>query len=123
MAGIWRGRREGRQFAGLGSLSSIVLFGSVGFAALISLGLVLFGRGVIHLWVGDVSLPSVHAPACIGALDRIQAAGSAAAMLLNGAHIVTFQVWVAVVTAIVAITLKLEMVHSLGVFARSGVPS
>lgn len=92
---------------------------SVGFAATMSLGLLIAAPLILRVWVGH----AVSAPFLLllglAVWRTIEAASNALAMFLNGANVIRFQVLVATLTGVCALTLKLLFVRVFGV---SGPP-
>lgn len=88
---------------------------AVGGAAVMALGLVIFGKDIIHLWVGGgIAVPMIVLVG-FGLWKVIEAAGFAMAMFLNGAHVIREQVWTAVATALAVVVFEIAMVRALGV--------
>lgn len=77
--------------------------------------LVLFGQELVRLWVGsEVSMPSLLLVS-FGLWVALNAVGGPLAMLLNGAHVVRFQVVCAVAMAVTNLVLSITLTHWLGV--------
>lgn len=92
---------------------------SIMFAAAISLCLVVFGKWILHLWVGDVVAPSFALLLAMGVWQVMLASGTTIAMYLNGANVVRVQVIVAVIGASLAIALKIAFAAYAGL---PGIP-
>lgn len=87
---------------------------SIGLAAVGSTCLVLAGPRLIALWVGHAVEPLFLLMLGFGVWKVIEAGGNAVAMFLNGAHVVSAQVIVATITAVVVIVLKIALVNLFG---------
>jgi O-antigen/teichoic acid export membrane protein len=91
------------------------LIAAVGVASAASIFLLVVGQKLIALWVGhavEVPFLLLLGLAC---WKVIEAGGNAVATFLNGAHIISPQVAIGAVTAIVGIVLKIALVKALGV--------
>lgn len=88
---------------------------AVGGAAVMALGLVIFGKDILRLWVGEgIAVPTIVFVG-FGLWKVIEAAAFAMAMFLNGAHVIRAQVWTAVATAVATVVLEIIMIKALGV--------
>lgn len=90
-------------------------FTSVGLAALGSIILVWAGNWIITLWVGNVIATSMLLLVGLGVLQVVLAGGFAVSMYMNGANILHVQIIVGVITAILAIALKIYLVPIIGI--------
>ena len=88
---------------------------ATGYAATLSIPLVLLSPWIIHLWVRDAVQPPFALIAGLGLWKIVEASGLALAMFLNGAHVVKTQAIVASATAIVSITLEFILIRQIGV--------
>jgi O-antigen/teichoic acid export membrane protein len=84
-------------------------------AASFSIVFVLLGRTIINRWIGHPVMIPFILMVGMGFWKVAEAAGSAFAVLFNGANVVGFQVKVALTTATAAIFLKLYLVSRIGV--------
>ncbi|HEV2674624.1 MAG TPA: oligosaccharide flippase family protein [Aliidongia sp.] len=100
----WVRRTLGRSF-GVAVAAATVLAG----------GLVVFGPWLLQLWVGRAIAPSFALLLGLGCWKIVEAGGTAVAMFLNGAHIVTFQLIVGVVAGLAIISFKIALVLHYGV--------
>ena len=88
---------------------------AIGVSATLSLILVVFGNMILTLWLRHpVEIPFVLLLG-FGVWKVLEGIGNSVSMFLNGANIIRPQLVFAVVTAVVAIALKLYFVKSLGV--------
>ena len=76
--------------------------------------LVLFGRPIIHLWVGPQIAPTLLLLLGLGVWAVLNAVGYAVAMFWNGANVVGFQVVFAVLIAVSAIIAKIFLARTIG---------
>jgi O-antigen/teichoic acid export membrane protein len=78
--------------------------------------LVLFGQGLVDLWVGqgEVEMPTLLLVS-FGLWTVINTVSGPLAMLLNGAHVVRFQVVCAVAMAVVNLPLSIVLTEWLGI--------
>lgn len=88
---------------------------SVGAATIASFVLIVFGSQIIGLWVGHIVAPSLLLLIGLGLWQVVQAGGNAAAMILNGSNVMSFQIYVAVITGVVIIALKILLVERIGI--------
>jgi O-antigen/teichoic acid export membrane protein len=88
---------------------------SVAVAACLSLTLAIFGQEIIDRWIGHPVAIPFSLIIGLGIWKIFEAAGSAFAVLFNGANVVGFQVMVAITTAITAILAKLYLVGQIGI--------
>lgn len=88
---------------------------AAGVAGAGSLLLLAFGPAILHLWVGEAIAPPMLLLVALAVWKVMEAMGSAVAMFLNGARVVTLQVVVASTTALAAIGLKFLLVPSVGI--------
>ncbi|WP_197284675.1 lipopolysaccharide biosynthesis protein [Piscinibacter sakaiensis] len=91
---------------------SLLLAG--GGAAVLSLGLVVFGPWILRTWTGSELGVGRGLLIAFAVWKVLEAIGLALAMFLNAAHLVRFQVGVALVTATAAIAGKLLLTPLLG---------
>jgi len=80
---------------------------------------VVFGRPIIHLWVGDAVTPSYSLLAGFAAWALVSGLGATVAIFLNGASVLRFQAVCAVLMAVAALALKIVFAGRWGV---AGVP-
>jgi O-antigen/teichoic acid export membrane protein len=88
---------------------------SVGVAAACSAPLVAFGPWIIGAWIGHAVAPSGLLLLSFGVWKVIEAGGNALAMFLNGAKFVKIQVFIAIITGLAALALKIYLVKKIGV--------
>lgn len=88
---------------------------AAGASAIAALVLVPTAPWILKLWVGHEVSPPFLLLLGLGIWKVIEAAGNALAMFLNGARIVGFQVVTAIITGLVAVTLKILFVNEIGV--------
>jgi O-antigen/teichoic acid export membrane protein len=88
--------------------------GAVAISALAAAVLVVFGRPIIHAWVGDSVTPSYSLLIGLGVWSVLSVAGTAVAMFLNGASVVRFQVIIASLMAVAALALKIVLANVVG---------
>lgn len=88
---------------------------AVGTAALMSLLLLAAGSFIIQLWVGELVFVPFSLLLGLAIWKVVEATGNCLAMLLNGTGKLKLQVIMAIVTAIVAISLKFIFIHEFGV--------
>ena len=81
--------------------------------------LVVFGRPLIHLWVGDTVDPSYWLLVGLAVWALMSGLGSTVAVFLNGVSVLRFQAVCAVLMAVTALVLKIVLVRRWGV---AGVP-
>lgn len=81
----------------------------------LALLLVLLGPQIIRLWVGEQIAPSFALLLGFGVWAVVASVGGVVAMLLNGLSVIGFQAATAVVTAAVAIALKLALARQVGI--------
>jgi O-antigen/teichoic acid export membrane protein len=82
---------------------------SIVLAAVISFGFVVFGRWIVHVWVGNAVAPTLALLLAMGVWQVAQASGGSIAMYLNGANVVKPQVVVVVLVAALSIVLKIGL--------------
>jgi O-antigen/teichoic acid export membrane protein len=81
-----------------------------------SAALVVLGLPLIALWVGPTSVqPAFGLLLAVGIWTTLMAVGNAAAMLLNGAQVMKFQVVSAVLMATANVVLSIALTSSIGV--------
>ena len=87
---------------------------TVVFAALFSAAVVLFGNAILRVWTRQ----DIHAPLLLmlglAAWTTMNAAATAVSIFMNGAHIVRFQIIIALVTGSIAFPLKFWMTRRIG---------
>jgi O-antigen/teichoic acid export membrane protein len=88
---------------------------AVALSAICAFSLVLLGPWLIEAWVGKAVMPSVVLLMAFAVWKTVEAGGNALAVFLNGAHVVKAQVVMAILTAGVALPLKIVLVKSVGV--------
>jgi O-antigen/teichoic acid export membrane protein len=76
---------------------------------------VIFGHGIVQLWVGSSINPSLILLVGFGIWTVMSSAGSAIAIFLNGAGVLRFQIGTALSMAIAAVFLKLLLATRMGV--------
>jgi O-antigen/teichoic acid export membrane protein len=76
--------------------------------------LLVFGSTIIHYWVGGSIIPPMALLIALTVRRLIESVASACSMLLNGLHIVTFQVVWGIAMAAAAIGLRLAFVKMFG---------
>ena len=76
---------------------------------------VIFGHGIVQLWVGRSINPSLMLLIGFGIWTVMSSAGNAIAMFLNGAGILRFQIGIALLMAIAAVCLKILLAARMGV--------
>lgn len=81
----------------------------------VSLILVASGAQLIELWTGSTLDPPFTLLLGLGIWRVIDSTGNAVSMFLNGANVVRFELLIGVITAVLAITLKLILVPHLGI--------
>lgn len=79
-----------------------------------SLVLVFFGEPILHLWVGDQIQPTFLLLAGMGVWALLSPAGNALAMFFNGAHVIRFQVFWAIIMTVAAVTGKIVLARVVG---------
>jgi O-antigen/teichoic acid export membrane protein len=87
---------------------------AVAITALAAALLVVFGRPIIHAWVGDSITPSYSLLIGLGVWSILSVGGTAVAMFLNGASIIRFQVIIASCMAVAALVLKIVLATTIG---------
>ncbi|MFA7235540.1 MAG: oligosaccharide flippase family protein [Phycisphaeraceae bacterium] len=80
-----------------------------------SLLLMVFGRSILHLWVGDQVHPTWRLLVGMGLWAVLLGVSSALAMFLNAMNVVKLQVVCAVLMTICNITLSIILTHYIGV--------
>lgn len=88
---------------------------AVTLAFVFSMTLIFLGPWLIELWVGNAVVPSMALLIGLAVWKTVEAGGNALAIFLNGAHVVRLQIVLAVLTAIVALALKIIFVQSIGI--------
>ncbi|MGH7780949.1 MAG: lipopolysaccharide biosynthesis protein [Candidatus Binataceae bacterium] len=88
---------------------------SVALSLIVSVILVVSGRELLKLWVGSSITPSFILLAGLGCWLFLRIPFEAAAVFLSGISVVGFQVVVATVMSIVAVTAKILLVQSMGI--------
>jgi O-antigen/teichoic acid export membrane protein len=81
--------------------------------------LVVFGRSLIHIWVGDTVNPSASLLVGLAVWTLLGGLASTVSIFLNGANILRFQAVCAVLLAVGALALKVVFARAWGV---AGVP-
>lgn len=81
--------------------------------------LVLLGRPLIHLWVGDAVDPSYWLLTGLAAWAVLSGLGATVAVFLNGASVLRFQAVCAILMSVAALILEIVFAHRWGV---AGVP-
>lgn len=84
-------------------------------AAIVASFLLAAGPELLRLWVRDAVTPAFTLLCALAVWKVIEAGGVATAMFLNGARVIRLQLWCAVPTALVAISLKIWWVPLFGV--------
>jgi O-antigen/teichoic acid export membrane protein len=87
---------------------------AVAFGLTVGGGLVLLGRPVIRVWVGEAMVPSVALLAVMAARLLVLSVGQALAVFLNGARLIRLQLAFGPAMAVVAVVLKVLGGESLG---------
>ena len=87
---------------------------ATGFAAVAAGLLVIFANEILALWVRPGVRPTLLLLLGMALWQVTAACGNALAVFLNGANVVRAQVIIGTVTAIVAITLKIILIQSIG---------
>jgi O-antigen/teichoic acid export membrane protein len=95
------------------ALRRSVLLATV-FGATVGLGLLLVGRPLIRVWVGEEMVPSFALLGWMAARLLVLAVGQALAVFLNGARLIRLQLAFGPVMAAAAIALKVWGGNSLG---------
>jgi len=86
-------------------------------ACLMSFLLVFMGESLLRLWVGhDLHVPP-YLLVGLGVWKVLETTGNAVAAYLNGAHVVRAQVFIAITTAVAALSFKLWLLPRWGVQA------
>jgi O-antigen/teichoic acid export membrane protein len=88
---------------------------SVGLSASASAVLLVFARDILRLWVGPVFEPPFMMLLGMALWAVVSSGFSSAAMLLNGASVIRFQVIVATVMAVVSILASIGLARLVGV--------
>jgi O-antigen/teichoic acid export membrane protein len=83
-------------------------------ASSVSVLLVVFGREIIHLWVGPHLTPAPLLLIGFGFWTVVSMAGATLASFLNGASIIGFQVKTAIVMSAVAVVAKILLAREAG---------
>lgn len=91
------------------------LLGTVAFASLAVIVLVLLGPQILTLWLGRAIAVPLLLLASMACWRVVEAAGNAASYFLNGVGVVRPQAILAVITAVVAIPLKFALITRVGV--------
>ncbi len=86
-------------------------------ACLMSLTLVWSGEALLRLWVGHELSVSPYLLVGLGVWKVLETTGNAVAAYLNGAHVVRAQVFIAITTAVAALSFKLWLLPRWGVAA------
>ena len=84
-------------------------------AAPSALVLVAFGRWIVGVWVGPEVIPSLALLAGLGVWTVLSSLGNAVAMFLNGVGAIRFQVVIALVMAVGALSAKIVLAGMIGV--------
>lgn len=98
----------------LATLRSSLLL-CIATSAVIAVPLVIFGRSIVHYWVGPSVDPSRLLLIGMAVSAVLLSAGAAIGVFLNGVNWVRFQVIVAVIVAGPAIALKIVLARWMGV--------
>jgi O-antigen/teichoic acid export membrane protein len=77
--------------------------------------LVIFGRPLVHLWVGPTVTPSVGLLLGLASWMVMNSLSGPLAMFLNGVGVVRFQVWCAIAMMVSNIGLSITLAHAIGV--------
>ncbi len=85
----------------------------------LSLVLVVIGRPLIHLWVGDVVQPTLLLLVGFAVWRVVEACGNAVAYYMNGANLMRVQAMVGAVSAVTKVLLKIALVRVIG---PAGIP-
>ena len=88
---------------------------SIAMAAVVAVPLTIFGRPLIHLWVGPGVTPSISLLAGMGTLAVVLSGGNAVAVFLNGVSWVRFQLILGVIVALAALGLKIALAPVMGI--------
>jgi O-antigen/teichoic acid export membrane protein len=88
---------------------------SVAFAAIGAACITIAGPLLLHFWVGTAIQAPLALLLGLAIWKIIEAAGNAAAMLLNGLRLVRFQIVVAIVTGAVILALKFFLIKEHGI--------
>lgn len=79
------------------------------------LTLIFFGQSIIDYWIGESMVIPFGLIIGMGIWKVLESIGSALAMFLNGASIVSIQAKIAIITAILTIVLKFQLVEMYGI--------
>jgi O-antigen/teichoic acid export membrane protein len=85
----------------------------------LSLALVVVGRPLIHLWVGDVVQPSLLLLLGLAVWRIVEACGNAMAYYMNGAGLMWAQATIGLFSAVIKVILKVLLVRAIG---PAGIP-
>jgi hypothetical protein len=77
--------------------------------------LVVFGRPLIELWVGDDVVPTTGLLVALGLWVVVYSVSVAIAMFLNGANVIGFQAGLAVAMTVTNLALSIGLTHAIGV--------
>ena len=88
---------------------------SIAFNSLISLLLLLAGNWLIHIWTKGIVQPDIDLLVGMALWGILNAIGGNIAVLLNGLHVVRFQVLIALGALIMNAGLSLWLVQKIGV--------
>ena len=91
------------------------LLASIGLATVLASAMVVISPWLITLWIGHAIEASLPLLLGLGLWKVIEPGGMALGVFLNGAHMVRLQVIFSVVTATIAIFLKIILVGQIGV--------
>lgn len=91
------------------------IFASFILSSVMSIILIYGGNGLISLWVGQMVTPTFLLLATLGVWQVISVCGNAIAMFLNGANVVKFQVYVATITTVSSLLMKILLLKSIGI--------
>jgi O-antigen/teichoic acid export membrane protein len=81
----------------------------------LSLVLVVFGRPLIDLWVGEDVVPTTGLLVALGLWVVVYSLSVAIAMFLNGANVIGFQAGLAVAMTVTNLGLSIGLTHAIGV--------
>lgn len=98
-------------------LRTTVVAGLAGIAA--SMFLLIFGKTIIHAWVGDTIQPTFALLAGFAVWRALEAFVGPGSMYLNGLRAFRFQVITAIITAFVVIGLEIALIRRVGI---AGLP-
>ena len=88
---------------------------AAGVSVPFSILLIVFGRRLLDLWVGESVVPTTLLLVALGLYTVVYSLSTAIAMLLNGSNVIAFQVVLAVCMMLTNLVASIVLTHMLGV--------